>query len=90
VDDDVRPVTRRLRVEWRHSSDISYGAVITDVGSGEDVSDYIPISEGAKLLHSQRTGEAVDITLFLLRDGHPFVIAPEEIATRTCMVQVIP
>jgi hypothetical protein len=82
-------IPRALRVAWRGAS-IGAGAVVTDVGSGEDVSHYVPLREGSKLLESQVTGRPVEIDLYLLKEGHPFLSDPETVAARRCLVVVQP
>jgi len=76
---------RVLRVVWR---DGGVGGVVTDIESGEDVSDLIPLREGPKLRESQATGLPVEIDVYLHREGHAFLLGPETVATRRVVVIV--
>lgn len=77
---------RVLRVEWIDR--VAGNGRFTDAATGEDVSNQVPLREGLNLLESQLKGTQVEIDLFLLRDGHPFLIGPDTIAMRRCVVRV--
>lgn len=77
---------RTLRVEWIDR--VRGNGRVFDVGSGEDVSGQIPLREGLTLLESQLKGVPVEIDIYLLRDGRPFVIRPDHVATRRVVVRV--
>jgi hypothetical protein len=77
---------RVLRVEWIDR--VAGRGRVFDAGSGEDVSDQVPLREGLKLLESQPKGIPVEIDIYLLRDGRPFLTGPETVATRRCVVSV--
>lgn len=78
---------RVLRVAW--IGEVGGGkGIVTDAMTGEDVSGQIPFYESPKLASAQRTGMPVEIDIYLLRDGRPYLIGPETVATRRAVVSV--